>query len=181
MIHDAELLDRLSDLPTETFRGQVFRATRMSLDPLVASRNGGRWGAPGGAAVLYTSLERDGALAEIAFHWSQQTPRPSRPAAVHKLQVVSPTTLRLVRANLAALGVGIDAYACPNPPRTRQIGAAAEFLGYDGIIAPSARWKCDNLILFPDSASFAGTLEAVAREEVPWIEWAKSRGLIGED
>jgi hypothetical protein len=180
MIHDPDLLDRLADLPTESFRGEVFRATRLSLDPLAASGSGGRWGPTGGPNVLYTSLLREGALAEISFHWALQTPRPSRPAVVHTLRVTSPTTLRLIRADIAALGVSATAYEQPNLPRTQEIGAAIEFLGYDGLIAPCARWACNNLILFPDSASFAGSLEAIGREEVDWLTWAKAHGLIDD-
>lgn len=176
MIHDPDLLDRLADLPTESFHGDVFRATRLSLDPLAASASGGRWGPTGGPNVLYTSLLRDGALAEISFHWSLQTPRPSRPAAVHTLRVTAPTTLRLIRAEIAALGVSGTEYVRPNLQRTQEIGAAIEFLGYDGLIAPCARWACDNLVLFPDSASFAGSLEAIGREEVDWLMWAKANG-----
>ena len=66
MIRDAELLDRLSALPTETFSGNVFRATRQNLNPITASISGGRWMPPGGAGVLYTSFAREGALAEMA-------------------------------------------------------------------------------------------------------------------
>lgn len=180
MLHDPEILDALADLPTESFSGEVFRATRLSLDPLAASGSGGRWGPAGGPSVLYTSLLREGALAEISCHWSQQTPRPSKPVAVHTLRVRSPTTLRLIRADIAALGVGAKDYETPNLRRTQQIGAAVEFLGYDGIIAPCARWVCDNLMLFPDSASFGGTFEAIAREEVDWLAWAKDHGFIAD-
>ena len=99
MIRDAELLDHLATLPTEAFSGQVFRATRQSLNPVAASTSGGRWMPTGGASVLYTSLAREGALAEISFHWAQLTPRPSKPAIIHTLNVVAGRTLRLVRAD----------------------------------------------------------------------------------
>lgn len=79
MIHDPGLLDRLDALPREAFEGEVFRGTRQNLDPLVGSYNGGRWMRPDVASVLYTSLTRDGALAEIVFHWSQLDPRPTKP------------------------------------------------------------------------------------------------------
>ncbi|MFZ2209662.1 MAG: hypothetical protein WAV22_13425 [Porticoccaceae bacterium] len=42
MIHDPDLLDRLDALPKESFDGQVYRATRLRLDPLAGSYNGGR-------------------------------------------------------------------------------------------------------------------------------------------
>jgi RES domain-containing protein len=178
MIHDAELVDRLADFPTESFQGRVFRATRQRLDPLAASGYGGRWSPVGGPSALYTSFLREGALAEVSFHWGQQTPRPTKPAAVHALEVSAPRALRLVRASLEQLGVDMAEYQAHNLPRTQSIGAAVEFLGYDGLIAPCARWACDNLILFPESMSFGGSLECVEREEVDWLVWAREHGLL---
>lgn len=178
MIRDAELLARLESYPTESFEGLVYRATRQNLDALVTSRSAGRWMPPDVAGVLYTSMHREGALAEICFHWSQFTPMPSKPATIHTLQVTAHRTLRLLRVDLPELGVPASDFAMVNHPRTQQIGAAVEFLGCDGLIAPCARWACDNLILFPDSASFDGTLEAVHSEDVDWQAWARERGLI---
>ena len=68
MIHDPVLIDQLDAVPKETVDGEVFRGTRQSLDPLASSYSGGRWMRRDGAGVLYTSLAREGALAEISFH-----------------------------------------------------------------------------------------------------------------
>lgn len=139
MIHDPDLLERIEELPKESFVGEVFRATRQNLDPLAASYSGGRWMRKDGAGALYTSLAREGALAEISFHWGQLDPLPSKPAVIHTLRVTAHRTLKLVRADLAALGVSDAAYGGINASRTQQIGAAIEVLGCDGLIAPSAR------------------------------------------
>ena len=93
MIHDPDLLDRLDALPKETFDGEVFRGTRQSLDPLASSYSGGRWMRRDGAGVLYTSLAREGALAEISFHWGQLNPRPTKPVILHTLRVASSSNL----------------------------------------------------------------------------------------
>ncbi|MBS0343532.1 MAG: RES family NAD+ phosphorylase [Proteobacteria bacterium] len=178
MIHDPDLLDRLDAFPKETFDGEAFRGTRQTLDPLASSYSGGRWMQRDGTGVLYTSLEREGALAEISFHWGQLTPRPTKPIALHRLRVVAHRTLRLVRADLSALGVPASDYAGVNMPRTQEIGAAVEFLGCDGLIAPCARWACDNLILFPDRMGSDATLEIAGSEMVDWIDWARTRGLL---
>jgi RES domain-containing protein len=178
MIHDRELLDRLDAFPRQTFRGQAFRATRQSLDPLLSSTSGGRWMPVGGASVLYTSLEREGALAEITFHLAQQNPRPTKPVMLHTLGIVAHRTLKLVRADLSALGVPESAYQTINFPRTQAIGAAVEFLGCDGLIAPSARWSCDNLMLFPDSMGADANLEVQSSENVDWVGWATEQGLL---
>ena len=178
MLHDSDLLDRLDALPKETFNGEVFRGTRQSLDPLAGSYSDGRWMRRDAAAVLYTSLEREGALAEISFHWGQLTPRPSKPVVLHTLRVSTHRTLKLVRADLATLGLPEVAYGGVNMPRTQQIGAAVEFLGCDGLIAPCARWACDNLMLFPDRMGIDATLETVNSEAVDWLAWATDHGLV---
>lgn len=181
MIHDADLLDQLEALPKESFDGEVFRATRLSLDPLTGSYSGGRWMPPDLATAVYTSLVREGALAEISFHWSQLTPRPTKPIVVHKLRVVTHRTLRLLRTDLQMLGVPDSEYATINLARTQQIGAAVEFLGCDGLIAPSARWPCDNLILFSERMGADAVLELVTSEEMNWIAWAKASGVLVGD
>jgi RES domain-containing protein len=177
MIHDPVVIDRLSRLPTEVFSGSVFRATRRSLDPTTASVAGGRWSPTDGPAVLYTSFAREGALAEIAFHWAQFNPRPTKPAVIHQLGVRSERTLRLVRSTLEKLGVSADSYEVPNYGRSQEIGAAVSFLGCDGLIIPSARWTCENLVLFTDNLSMNTILEVQSAEEVDWQQWAKSVGF----
>ena len=81
------------------------------------------------ASVLYTSLIREGALAEISFHWSQLSPRPTKPVTLHTLRVGAQRTLKFVRADLVALGVPESEYGRINLPRMQEIGAAVEFLG----------------------------------------------------
>jgi hypothetical protein len=131
-----------------------------------------------GAAVLYTSLAREGALAEISFHWGQLNPRPTKPVMLHTLRVVAHRTLKLVRADLTALGVPETEYGGVNLPRTQEIGAAVEFLGCDGLIAPCARWTCDNLMLFPDRMATDAALEVVTSEVIDWMVWATSHDLL---
>ena len=181
MVHDRELVERLDSLPREAFSGEVFRATRVSLDPLASSYSGGRWMRRDAAAVLYTSCQPEGALAEIAFHWSQLTPRPTKPVVVHTLRVVTRRTLRLIRADLAALGVPQSVYESLNPPRAQAIGAAAQFLGCDGLIAPSARWPCDNLVLFPEQMDASASVDLIRSETVDWAAWAKDSGMFGAE
>ena len=180
MIHDPDILDRLSAFEPIRYDGEVFRATRKSLDPLAPSISGGRWAPKEGAAVLYTSAERDGALAETTFHLSQFSPLPSKPIALHRIGLTTRTTLRLLRADLIDLGVDWDRYNETDYARTREIGAAISFLECDGLFAPSARWSCENLILFMDNHTRDYRLEALNTEEVDWIEWARTNKLLLE-
>jgi RES domain-containing protein len=177
MIHDPALLERLGAFDAEPFDGEVFRATRISLDPLAVSTSGGRWAPRGQIPVLYTSLVREGALAEISYHWSQLTPVPSKPAMLHRLGVSTERSLRLLRADLEELDVDMTLYASVNYHRTQEIGAAVAFLGCDGLIVPSARWSCDNLVVFGENHSLASRLEVVSSEKVDWRSWAQEAGL----
>lgn len=182
MIRDTALLDRLSGLPVQAFEGELFRITRRGLDALAPSTAGGRWAPRGGVAVLYTSLMREGALAEVSFHWGQLSPLPSKPALLHRLGVRTTKTLRLIMADLGTLEVEASRYGEVRYARTGEIGDAVAFLGCDGLLVPSARWACENLVLFPDNhvLDMTAALEVLDSEECDWLLWARENGRLEE-
>lgn len=173
MIHDLELLDKLAEFKTEPFEGHVYRATRVSLDPTAYSAWGGRWAPKNDCPVLYTSLEADGAIAEISHHWNLMVPRPSKPVMLHTLNVSATQTLKLIRADLKTLGVELDRFGELDYTRTQEIGSAVAFLDNDGLIVPSARWDCDNLILFENGALKAQLEPVDEPRQIDWQEWCK--------
>lgn len=128
--------------------------------------------------MLYTSLEREGALAEVSFHWSQLTPPPSKPVALHRIAVRVNGVLQLTESDLVELGVERSRLATINYDRTQAIGAAAAFLGNNGLIVPSARWQCDNLILFTNDNDLDRSLEVLGTESIEWQSWAKKFGFL---
>lgn len=178
MIHDPALVDRLSQYSASPYAGDAYRAARVNLDPLAPSTSGGRWMPKGEVAVLYASCERDGALAELAFHWSQITPFPTKPAVIHFLRVGVERMIRFEQLDLEKLGVERARYGDINYERTQVIGAAAAFLGFDGLIVPSARWRCENLILFANERDLSVVLEVVDTEPVDLRAWAAAHGMI---
>jgi hypothetical protein len=185
VIHDKDLLDRLSVLPHRRLERQVFRATGISVDPTASSINGGRWtprpDGDFGVAALYTSFERDGALAELCSFLADLSPVPkSRPMKVTSLRISVARAVRLGPDDLAALGVAMDQYGRRDYARTQQIGAALAFLNFDGLIAPSARWKCDNLTVFTENHAMTERLEAGTREELDWKEWTQTHGILAK-
>lgn len=129
MVHDSELLDKLAGFETEPFEGRVFRATRMNLDPTAYSTWGGRWAPKDDVPVLYTSLEADGAIAEIAHHWSLMTPRPTKPILLHTLNVSATQTLRLIRTDLKALGIDLARFGDMDYERTQEIRVGCRIFG----------------------------------------------------
>ncbi len=183
MIHDQRLVDRLTKLPPRPFEEEVYRATRVTADPTAPSVSGGRWAPPPivepGIYVLYTSVVRDGAIAEVASFLAQLTPIPGpREIKVTRLAVTASRTLRLARANLESLGVDWTRYGERDYDRTQEIGAALAFLDLDGLVAPSARWPCDNFMIFTENHALSERLEPVDEELVEWQAWARANGIL---
>lgn len=172
---DPDLLDVLDAHEGVAFEGDVWRIVREGRDPLQGYPAAARWD-PGTFDVLYTSLEREGALSEIYFHLSRQPVFPSKIRSVlHRIAVKTERTLRLADlAALEALGVSRESYSGLSYDRTQEIGDAAAFLGFDGILAPSARWPCQNLVLFLDRFA-PHDFAVVESEAVDWTAWRDSR------
>lgn len=184
--HDPELVDRLAEIKSERFEGVVWRATRPNQDPVAFSNNGGRWAPPSSyqsVPVLYTSMERHGAVVEIASWMAMLEPRPTKPIAVHQLITRAADVVSLDMNALAALGVDLGrfnerSYAMMGqapPSRTQEIGAALSFLGIDGLIVPSARFACNNLILF-DNLDNGIEIDDVGSEEIDWHKFIELNG-----
>lgn len=172
---DLELLDALDAHKGVSFEGDVWRIVREERDVLQGYASKARWD-PGTFDVLYASMEREGALEEIHFHLSRQPVFPSKIRSVlHQITVQTRRTLKLADLQaIATLGVTSETYATLEYGRTQEIADAADFLGFDGIIAPSARWPCQNLVLFTDK--FGPTdLNLVASELVDWNDWRNRR------
>ena len=110
MIHDQVLVDRLCRLKPTRFENAVFRATGITVDPTAPSINGGRWAMPPnddpGTSILYTSLTRDGALAELCSFLADLSPIPKeRPIKVSKLKVTASRVVHLSIDQIAELGL----------------------------------------------------------------------------
>jgi len=171
------VLDALEKLDPETFDSDVWRVTRKGRDPLRGSSGNGRWGAPGELEVLYTSEQREGALAEVGFRLSLEPVWPSLVQhQIHVLAIKAERTLRLVdMQELANLGVDVSRYEAFEYAATQAIAAAAHFLEFDGILVPSARFACSNLVLFTDRVTHTGHLQLVSSEDVDWADWRKGK------
>jgi len=170
---DPALLDALDAFDRVRFSGETWRVVRSGRDPLQGSAAGGRWD-PTTFDALYTSLNPDGAVAEIHLHLSRQPVFPSRiKFRLHRISVKTAKTLKLRNLDsMIPLGVDPAQYREILYAPTQAIGDAAYFLGFDSIIAPNARWSCNNLILFTDQIAPAD-LEVIDSLDVNWTEWRK--------
>ena len=171
---DLALLDAIDRLARTAFEDQVWRVVRETRDVLQAARVGARWD-PGTFDVLYTSLDRDGALEEVYFHLSRQPVFPSIPFRIHRIRIRAKKILRLAQMPLLQqLGVDVPNFATMDYSRTQAIADAAFFLGFDGLIVPSARSQFLNLVLFADRIEIADA-EVEHSELVDWKTWRRSR------
>jgi RES domain-containing protein len=173
MARDLALLDALDACPREDFEGSAWRIVRGGRDPLLGSPSGARWD-PGTFDVLYAALERDGALTEIHFHLSRQPVFPNHiQFSVFEILVRVRDVVRL--PDIAALEkFGIDRRQFPELQyaRSQEIGDAAQFLGFSGLIVPSARWRGLNLVLFTDQLS-PEALSVQSKEPIDWALWRR--------
>jgi RES domain-containing protein len=169
--HDRELLDALESHPFEAFSGEAWRVTAKGRDALRGSTAGGRWSPPAEFEVLYTSLARAGALAEIGYRLSLEPVWPSR--LEHELHRMTTRTNKSLRfadvSSLSILGVDVRRYATFDYSVTQAIAAAAFFLDFEGLIVPSARSTELNLVIFTEKPDVE--LKVEASEPVDWVAW----------
>ena len=171
--HDDRLLDALAAIEPVSYARDVWRVAREGRSPFDGSRGAGRWN-PRELSALYCAEEKAGALAEVHFHLSRGQPVfPSRVRhVVWRLGVSLDHALKLLDLDrLAALGVDEARWRELLYERTQEIGAAAAFLGFDGLVAPSARFECANLVIFLDNAA----PEAMCEKDSEPVDWAAYR------
>ena len=175
--HERELLDTLEAIGSKPFEGEVWRTCIRGRNPLQGSTAPGRWNAAGEMEVLYTSLEQDGALAEIGFRLSQEPVWPSR--LEHDLYRLSVKTEKSLHIDslpaLARLGVDVARYASFDYGQTQAIAAAARFLEFDSLIVPSARSPATHLVLILDTLADIDGLRVLDSTPVDWVAWRGRR------
>ena len=162
---DRKLIDTLDVLDAQVFEGRVWRVTRDGRDPTLFFGGGNRWD-DGTFDVLYTSLAKEGALAEMKFHLSRGQPIiPSKiKHRLHELQVRIEGVVDLTKVGLLA-SLGVDHATFGKMPyldregeyeACQKIAETVHFLGSDapdepsGILVPNARLDVTNLVIFGD-------------------------------
>lgn len=156
----------------------MWRVVKKGRSPRDGSRGAGRWN-PTELSVLYGAQQHNGAIAEIHFHISRaQSVFPSR--MQHELVELTISTDHLLALpdmpTLARLGVDVQQYQRILYDRCQEIAAAAAFLGYQGLIAPSARWDCQNIVLFVNEID-QNQIDAVSSTPVDWATWRQQYAI----
>lgn len=174
-VHDRAILDALEEAESVALDLTVWRVARAGRVPIRGSAASGRWSPGGMVEVLYTSVERQGALAEIGFRLSLEPVWPSRIShEIHQIAARAERTLRFADVDaLASFGVDPARYRSFDYESCQTIAAAAHFLEFDGLLVPSARHSSHNLVIFMDRDA-AATLEIRSSESVDWNVWRRS-------
>jgi hypothetical protein len=47
-------------------------------------------------------------------------------------------------------------------------------------MVPSARWDCENLVIFSENHGLSNDLSKLESEEVDWQAWARETGVIDD-
>ncbi|MEX2124524.1 MAG: RES family NAD+ phosphorylase [Woeseia sp.] len=168
---DPDLLSAIDAIPGRAFSGSVRRVTWASRDPLAANHGGGRWSPDGRFEVLYTSLEADGALAEVYYHLSRAPVMSSSHMRLNQLNATLKNVLALTTEQLRELGVDDPLASRIDSHQGRAVGEAAFMLDFQGLIVPSARWDCNNLVLFTDRIELNKDIHLQHQAEINWPAW----------
>jgi hypothetical protein len=175
-VHDRLILDALEAIGSEPFEHDVWRVARKGRNPIRGGSANGRWSPASEFKVLYTSLVREGAVAEVGYRLSLEPIWPSRfEHQAHQLDLKLKRALHFADlSKLEPLGVDINRYESFEYTSTQAIASAAHFLAFDGLIVPSARYDCRNAVIFLDRLDGEG-LEVMNTELVDWSAWRKQR------
>ena len=167
---DPDLLTHIEGCRKGPFEGAVYRVVWANRSPVRGSSGArGRWSSPDSQfEVLNTSFMPEGAIAEFDAFWSLFEQRPDREALNWKLRMRLKRTLELSFGELEELHVAQSHYGGREYSRTQEISDAVNYLEYDGLIVPCARYECRNLIIYIQNLTWNCTVEEDTSKAFEW-------------
>jgi RES domain-containing protein len=146
----------LASLKSNSWSGTVYRLMLGENPPDRENTQGARWNPPELAAV-YTSLKAETAIAEVEYNLAHQT-RPVRRdlrKTLYELHVTLAGVVDLSPAMqaFARFGIGLDQLFSDDMKISQKIGRSIAWLGFDGLLVPSARAEGMNLVIYPSRAN----------------------------
>ena len=96
---------------------------------------------------------------------------------LNRLFVSLDNVLELDINRLSALGLDNPLASRPSNTLAQSIGEAAFMLDFQGLLVPSARWDCANLVVFLDHRSFDIDKHLLFKDatDVNWPAWRSAR------
>jgi RES domain-containing protein len=170
---DRKLLTRVDAVGSAAISAEAFRHIAKDRHPLSgagARLHGGRWNPPESFSTLYLALQRDTVVAEFYRLAARQgrAPEDFLPRQMHRYEVTLAAALDLrPAAARESLGLTEDVLHALDASRCQEIGAAAHYLGFEGIIAPSATGNGTVLAVFFESLRAESNVVSVENEE--WV------------
>ena len=143
---DEDVVQRVNDLGPTPWSGTTYRFTSRGRDPRSgtgARLNGGRWNPRGVFATIYLAQPLAACFGELDRRAeAANLPVPALIAQGLELHTLAAHDLRVLdlRADTALNQVGLttDDIADEDWTACQAVGHAADFLDYDGVLAPSA-------------------------------------------
>lgn len=165
-IHDPDLLDAIEGLGAEVLDDvTVWRHMFNDNPPELSNTRGARWN-PAGLAAIYTSQERDIAIAEGQHAIDSQPLRPRARRYIYELRVSAKKALRITESDLSVLGLGFDDLDSSDFTACQHVAAHAAFLEHDALIVPSARADGSNVVIFVNELAADATFERVSVDQI---------------
>ncbi len=164
--HDQKTIEVLEALPPMSWSGTVFRHMFGQYSPDRENRSGARWNPPETPAI-YTSLQRETALAEADYSISLQPLRPQAQRWLYTITVALSSVLDLSKwESLSRIGLSRESLLSFDYSSCQRIGGAVEWLKHDGLLVPSARAEGVNLVIFPRQQTQDYRFEVLDCQEV---------------
>ncbi|MGF1617580.1 MAG: RES family NAD+ phosphorylase [Acidimicrobiia bacterium] len=161
---ELELLDAIEGADIGPWQGTAWRQVFEGTPPLRPNQRGARWN-PQDTEALYCALDPLTASAEIDYLVSRQSIPITRPRVTYELGVGLERVADLsTDAALQTVGLSIDAIRANGIDECRHIGSACAWLGFDGILVPSARNDGINLVVFVTNLGPDNAVEIVAQD-----------------
>ncbi len=166
MIYAPEMLDILQSAAVSAWEGKVYRHMFGANPPARSNTTGARWNEPPLEAI-YTSCERETALAEAEYYISLQPLRPKAQRVLYQIRVSLRKVIDLTAPGLLPrLGITDAVLSSTDHAPCRLIASAVNWLGHDGVFVPSARrLGGTNLVIYQQDPS-TDAFEIVLKEIV---------------
>jgi RES domain-containing protein len=160
-----ELVEAVDRLERTNLATTVLRHVAPGYFPLSgegARRHGGRWNPPNSFAVLYTASDRLTMLAELERAAERQGLRAMdllpRDEVIYAVELQRVLDLSKPSA-AAAVGLSTAALTSPDWSACQAVGDAAHYVGFEGILAPSATGGGSALAIFLDRLLLGSALD----------------------